>query len=129
MAKKSIASLKKLLWKLFTAYIKRRDKNICCTCGKYVTGREAGGGHYVPKGACGLEYYFHEQNVHCQCSSCNCYLGGNHPAYRAFLLQRYGQETIDDVERNYRNPYKGDSYTWLIDKIEYYKNLNSQYDS
>jgi hypothetical protein len=122
--KKTVAALKKILWKHFAEYIKRRDKNICCTCGKFVTGREAGAGHYVPKGACGLEYYYSEKNVHCQCSMCNAYLGGNHPAYRVFLLQRYGQETLDDIERNYRNPYKGDSYLWLLEKIEHYKNEN-----
>jgi hypothetical protein len=123
MAKKTISSLKKLLWKHFTAYIKRRDKNICCTCGKYFEGGAMGGGHYIAKGACTLEYYFSEKNVHAQCTNCNCRLEGNRPAYRAFLLQKYGQETLDDLQNNYNRAFEGDAYMWLLDKIEYYKNI------
>jgi hypothetical protein len=121
--KKTVAQLKKLLWKHFTAYIKRRDKNICCTCGRLTEGQNSQGGHYIAKGACGLEYYFHEKNVHCQCSNCNLRLEGNRPAYRAFLLQKYGKEALDDLEQHYgRSP--DDSYTWLLEKIEHYKHEN-----
>lgn len=129
MAKKTISSLKKLLWKHFTRYIKRRDNNICCTCGRRYEGGAIGGGHYIAKGACSLEYYYSEQNVHAQCTSCNLKLEGNRPAYRAFLLQRYGKKVLEDLELHYGHSTVKDSYTWLIDKIEYYKNLNSQHDS
>jgi hypothetical protein len=123
MAKKTVAALKKLLWKHFTAYIKRRDKNICCTCGKYYEGAAMGGGHYIAKAACSLEYYFSEINVNAQCTKCNLRLEGNRPAYRAFLLQKYGKEALEDLELHYSRSTVSDSYFWLLEKIEYYKNL------
>lgn len=124
MAKKTISSLKKLLWKHFTKYIKHRDKNVCCTCGRVFEGGAIGGGHYIAKGACSLEYYFSEQNVHAQCTNCNLKLEGNRPAYRAFLLQKYGKEILNELETRYNTPFKGDSYMWLLEKIEYYKNIS-----
>ncbi len=124
MAKKTISSLKKLLWKHFTVYIKSRDKNVCCSCGKVSFGASMGGGHYIAKGACSLEYYFSEKNVHAQCTNCNLKLEGNRPAYRAFLLQKYGKEALEDLELHYGRSTVNDSYTWLLEKIEYYKNEN-----
>jgi hypothetical protein len=100
--KKSVSKLKKVLWSIFTKYIKARDKNICVTCGKYVTSYEANGGHYIAKAACGADYYFHEKNVHCQCTYCNLTLEGNRPVYRQFILNTYGQEVLNDLETNYR---------------------------
>lgn len=122
MARKTEAQLKKLLWKHFTKFVKQRDKFKCCTCGRLTEGRNSQGGHYIAAGACGLEYYFNEKNVHCQCSDCNLRHEGNRPAYRSFLLQTYGQDVLDDLERNYHRPFSGDSYAWLLEKIEYYKN-------
>ena len=121
--RRSVTSLKKTLWGHFTAYVKKRDKYTCVTCGKLTEGRNSHGGHYIAKGACTLEYYFHEKNVHCQCSSCNLRLEGNRPAYRAFILRTYGQATLTDLETNYNKTFQGDPYMWLIDKINYYKNL------
>jgi len=128
MPKKTVSALKKLLWKHFSIYIKRRDKNVCCTCGRVFLGGAIGGGHYIAKGASSLEYYFHERNVHAQCTNCNLKLEGNRPAYRAFLLQKYGQETLDDLETHYNRTFQGDAYTWLLEKIEYYKNENKKAD-
>jgi hypothetical protein len=65
-----------------------------------------GGGHYIAKAACGLDYYFSERNVHAQCTYCNLTLEGNRPAYRAFILGRYGRATLLDIERNYHRPCK-----------------------
>jgi hypothetical protein len=129
MAKKTIAALKKLLWKHFAPFIKRRDKNICCTCGRLTEGQNSQGGHYIAKGACSLEYYFSEKNVHCQCSNCNLRLEGNRPAYRAFLLQRYGPDVLFDLENHYNKTFTGDTYLWLLDKIEYYKNENKRFNT
>lgn len=110
---------KKTLWKVFTAYIKARDNYTCVTCGKKVEKYEAQGGHYIAAGACGLDYYFSEKNVHCQCTNCNLRLEGNRPAYRQFILRKYGEETLNDIEMNYHRP--SPNYPFL-EKIEYYKN-------
>ncbi|MFS4438578.1 recombination protein NinG [Paracoccaceae bacterium GXU_MW_L88] len=122
MAKtQTVASLKKTLWRHFARYIKKRDKNICFTCGKKVEGRNAQAGHYMPKSACGLEYYYSETNVHCQCGECNCFLHGNIPNYRKAIVRKYGKKELETIERNFRKPYTGDSKAWLLERIAYYK--------
>jgi hypothetical protein len=85
--KTKTSTLKKKLWKIFAVYIKIRDKWTCVTCGKYDTGYGMGAGHYIAKAACGAEYYFHEKNVHAQCTDCNLRKEGNRPEYRKFILR------------------------------------------
>jgi hypothetical protein len=118
---KTISQLKKELWKHFARYIKNRDNWTCVTCGRKGEGQSMNAGHYIAKAACGLEYYFGEQNVHAQCAFCNLALEGNRPEYRKFILSKYGSYTLDELEHNYRRAYKGDSREWLLDKIKYYE--------
>ena len=122
---KSKASLKKALWKLFSAYVKKRDNNICVTCGKRVEKYEAQGGHYIAAGACGLEYYFSEFNVHCQCTNCNLRLEGNRPAYRSFIIRTYGIKVLKDIETNYHKPCPSFPFQ---QKITEYKEKLKLYD-
>lgn len=75
-------------------------------------------GHYIVKGACGLEYYFHEKNVHAQCYRCNINLSGNSAEYRKRLIQEYGEKAVKDLETNYHNPSSNFPFE---DKIAYYK--------
>ncbi len=60
--KKSV--LKRKLWKVFSLYIRTRDKNICFICGRYATGSGYHASHFIPKSIGGLELYFNEYNVH-----------------------------------------------------------------
>lgn len=83
-------------------------------------------GHYIAKGACNAEYYFHEKNVHAQCAYCNLVLEGNRPAYRAFILRTYGEETLFDLENNYRGATKDYPYE---EKINHYKIFSTNYDA
>lgn len=107
MRKRSKASLKKALWKVFTEYVKNRDGWRCVTCGKRAEGQGMNGGHYIAKAACGLDYYFSEFNTHAQCVTCNLTLEGNRPAYRRFILERYGPDVLRDLETNYHRPSVG----------------------
>lgn len=123
MKKKTQAQLRKKLWEVFAKYVKERDNWTCVTCGKHVRGAGMGAGHYIAKSACGLDYYFSEFNVHAQCSSCNCFLGGNHPAYRKFILEKYGEKVLNDIEFNFRKPCKDFPFQ---EKIVHYTNLLSE---
>lgn len=81
-SKNKIPTLKRKLWEVFARYIKARDKNTCFTCDKVIVNPyENNAGHFIPKAAGGMALYFHEDNVHVQCSKCNCYLGGNQYIY------------------------------------------------
>lgn len=74
-SKSKIPTLKRKLWVVFSKYIRQRDKNVCFTCGKKGGFMQAG--HFIPRSAGGLALYFNEDNVHCQCSTCNLTLQGN----------------------------------------------------
>jgi len=98
--KKTIGQLKKDRWKLMSEYIRLKysDDNgyvSCVTCGTtkhYKDGIHAG--HFEPK-AKGNAVYFVEENIHPQCYRCNMNLEGNRTQYYPFMLDMYGQETID----------------------------------
>lgn len=119
---KSVAKLKKELWTWFTLWVKRRDSYKCVTCGAQTEGRNAQGGHYIAKAACGLDYYFSPFNVHCQCGNCNLRLEGNRPVYRNFILTVYGEGILKDLETNYHKPAFWTPEEWQ-EKIAFYKAL------
>jgi hypothetical protein len=89
VSKVTSAKLKKKLWVVFAKYIRKRDKDICFTCGK--PGNQAG--HFIPRSAGGLALYFHPDNVHCQCSWCNLHMQGNIWEYG----QRLGEEKVKEL--------------------------------
>ena len=114
----SISALKKKLWTVFSLYIRQRDKNICFTCGKYAEGSGYHAGHFISKSVGGITLYFHEDNVHGQCYSCNINLGGNQYIYG----KRLGTELSEHLYS-----LKGQTTKWTaqdyLDKIEHYGNL------
>lgn len=109
----SVSKLKKKLWTVFAAYIKKRDNNICFTCGRKCEGSGAHAGHFIPKSTGGLALYFHEENVHCQCFNCNINLGGNQYIYGEKLgpdmvaaLRSIRQRIFKPTEEWYRDMIK-----------------------
>lgn len=118
MKKVTTASLKKKLWKVFSAYIRKRDKGICFTCGKYAEGMAYHAGHFIPKSAGGLALYFHEDNVHGQCAGCNLFLQGNQYIYG----QKLGKKKADELYKLKQSTEKWSVQDYL-DKIDYYSNL------
>ena len=95
LKKWTLAKWKKEFWKYFALYVKERDKYTCFTCGKRVRGINCQAGHFDPAGACGLALYFHEDNVHCQCSWCNLTLQGNQYIYG----EKLGKKKVEELKR------------------------------
>ena len=103
--------LKKELWRIFSVYVRMRDKGVCFTCGKKIPdyfdryGNEKPGwksahaGHYITAKTCGLALYFHERNVHCQGYHCNVNLSGNWLEYRKKMIEVYGVEETERIEQ------------------------------
>lgn len=81
MKSKSLSWYKKQLWKVFSAFIKARDKGICFTCGRKARGSGYHAGHFIKASIGGLALYFSEINVHGQCYNCNINLDGNQYEY------------------------------------------------
>lgn len=78
----------------FAKFIKARDGNICCTCGKHSKRIECG--HFIPRGHMAIR--FDERNSHSQCTRCNHYLGGDPVRYRKFMIEQYGMRVVEELE-------------------------------
>jgi hypothetical protein len=99
------AKWKKKLWPLFAAWVKERDSYRCFTCQKQLEPHTSNcqAGHFIPKSTCGLDLYFNELNVHCQCFHCNINLGGYGAMYTKRMVEVYGQEVVDELWRRTTN--------------------------
>lgn len=95
---KSISSLKKKAWKVFSQYIRRRNENLdgnvmCVTCDKWGHWKTMHAGHFIHGHS--KPSFFEENNVHVQCVKCNHFLSGNLLEYRDFMAKEYGEEAIE----------------------------------
>lgn len=110
---------KKEFDKVFALYVKERDNWICFTCGRKGDRSNIQNGHYIPRGACGLELYFHEDNCHAQCSYCNHVLEGNTIKYKEKLGEKTHKKLYDIFyKRNNDLKYSKMDYVNLIEEYE-----------
>jgi len=101
------ASEKQKLWKAFAEWIRLRDSpeghGSCISCKKLVPYPNSTGawhaGHLWPRSVVYNSLYFNEMNVHGQCSACNTFLEGNTLAFRKGVIERYGVEVLDELEK------------------------------
>lgn len=117
-SKTSISKLKEKLWKVFSLYIKNRDKWTCYTCGRKAEGAGMHAGHFISKRIGGIALYFHEDNVHAQCYHCNINLGGNQWEYG----KKLGEKKVEELQYIRRNVIEKWSEYDYLQKIEYYTN-------
>jgi hypothetical protein len=82
--KRKIKCLRKEAEKIFHAWIVRRDKGICITCGK--PGNQAG--HFRHS-----KLNFNPINLNCQCMACNHFRHGNLGIYAVKLDDKFGAGT------------------------------------
>jgi hypothetical protein len=57
---------------------------------------EADAGHYISRVRKGV--MFDEMNVHAQCRHCNRFQEGNHFFYRKWLIEKYGEAAVEELE-------------------------------
>ena len=93
--------------KVFQKWVRLRDVDLpCISCGTQ-NPKLWHGGHFK-KAEIYSGLIFDERNVHKQCSRCNVFLGGNEGEYRIGLVNRYGNEYVEQLEadsiikRNYK---------------------------
>lgn len=88
-----------LQYKIVNPYVRERDMfEPCISCGRYVSGDA---GHYIAISEC-ERLRFDLRNIWKQCGSCNRYRGGMQAKYRMNLVERIGEEEVDDLEYLYR---------------------------
>lgn len=93
------------LQKAFNEFIRLRDADQpCISCGitsEQLAEKWRGGkwdaGHYRSVGS-SPHLRFNESNCHKQCKKCNNQLSGNIVEYRKGLIQRIGQEAVEQIE-------------------------------
>jgi len=119
------STLQRKLWKVCSEYIKKRDGRICITCGKEIKpGKGVHNGHFLPSKTCGFNLRYDEKNLNVQCFYCNKNLGGFGAMYYKKMVEKHGQEFVDNLFRRYKehllNKEKWADKDYL-NKIEYYK--------
>lgn len=72
-------------------------------------------GHFIPRSVGGLSLFFHEENVHAQCATCNLFLQGNQYEYG----RRLGEAKVTELQLLKRQTLKV-SESWYLDKIQEY---------
>ena len=111
--RKSISSLKKAVWTIFSIYIRIRDClsttgcsswGLCITCGKRIHFKLLQAGHFIPgRHNAGL---FSMMGVHAQCYNCNINLKGNTLEYRRKIIELYGEGADLELEEEARQTLK-----------------------
>jgi hypothetical protein len=121
----TIAILERKFWPIFSEYIRRRDSlpdnpdyAACCSCGRVYPWRGMDAGHYISRSHKYVKY--NEMNVHAQCKRCNKWLQGNATGYRQFLIKKYGEQVVLDLEAS-KDFKAGFTRDGLRLKIEEYK--------
>jgi hypothetical protein len=117
--KKTVSQLKRSLDKLFSIFIRMRDKGICYTCGSRQDWKYQQNGHFISRGKMATRY--DEKNCHCQCVSCNVFQNGRYPEYAERLIKEYGEGIISDLVKKGRQ-IKRFTTKELEESIEHYKN-------
>ena len=81
----------------FQLWVRLRDKNLpCISCNEHK--ELVDGGHYF-KAELFSGLIFNEKNVHKQCRKCNRFLGGNEIQYRIGLVKRFGEDYVNQLEK------------------------------
>ncbi len=74
----------------------------CCTCGAVKSWIRMDAGHFKGRGiGGGSGAYFDERNIHLQCKPCNGFKQGAYAEYEQFLIDKYGPEIIDELNRKH----------------------------
>ncbi len=123
-SKQPISKLKRKLWVVFSEYIRKRDKGVCFTCGRYAEGSGYHAGHFIPKSVGGIILYFHRENTHGQCYNCNINLGGNQWEYG----KRLGEETVTRLYALKNGPPQKWDVARYEQEICEYRRLLSEYE-
>lgn len=116
------------LWKWFSIFVRLRDCPTnsmgfgkCISCGKIDHYKNMHAGHYLSRRWKPTK--FHEKNVHIQCPFCNTHLKGNVAEYRKNIVEKYGEESILEIEELSREKYKKPHFAEVEALVTYYRVL------
>lgn len=77
----------------------------CCTCGVVKSWIRMDAGHFISRGmGGGSGVYFDERNIHAQSKDCNAWKQGSPEEYRKFIIEKYGQGVLDELNIKHHIP-------------------------
>lgn len=121
--RKSISTLKKKAWKVFSQYIRQKGSDWrgnaeCVTCAKIAPWKTMHAGHFIA--GRGNTILFEETNVHPQCYVCNVRKHGDQLNYYRFMVSTYGEDEVIRLTKLSKktHPFTRDELTTLIQKYE-----------
>ena len=93
----------------------------CVTCGATKHWTELQGGHFFSRRH--TAHKLREENVHCQCQYCNCFLKGNLIPYTVFMIDMYGRGFVDELEhtKNDIKKYSRGEILGIIEDLKHYE--------
>ena len=126
-SKRSLPSMKRKVWGVFSQYIRMRDClrttgcsswGLCITCGKRLHFKMLQAGHFIS--GRNNAVLFQERGVHAQCYNCNINLRGNTLKYRRMINLLYGEGADVKLETEADQTIKF-TIEELQEKYDYYK--------
>lgn len=130
MKKPTVSKLKKKLDKVFSQYIRNRDRlegseyAQCVTCGKVDHWKRMQAGHFISRRFNSTRY--DERNVNCQDYACNVGRQGNPQEYWLWMEDNHGREVIDELIAK-KNETKRFTISELQDLIQLFNNKLKQW--
>lgn len=119
---------------IFNTWVRMRDSietdgtpfaAICCTCGKWTQNNgDLQASHFILDSKNGNSTSFDPVNVNSSCKKCNRFLHGNLGNYALFIINKYGKDELDRLQR-----LKLINKKWTIDELdEIYKTYKYKID-
>jgi hypothetical protein len=122
-SKTPLAKAKLKLWKELKEVIKKRDGEVCISCGATgLTGHNKHGGHFIPSSSCGGFLRYDLRNVWIQCSTCNLFRNGAGAEYTIELQKRFGNKFVTKILKDKQRTIKLD-IEYIQAMTEYYKSI------
>lgn len=117
---------KKKAWSAFSKWVRMSsaDKNgmvKCVTCPTVKHWKEMDAGHYLP--GRNNSILFDENQVHPQCKQCNIFKSGNPNRYEEYMVNKYGQEKINEMRLKQRMTVKINSGEMKLIELHYKNKL------
>jgi len=123
IAKKSKSTKKKLedkLWELCKQITRKRYGNVCYACGKQgLEGSNWHTGHLYPKATLSAYMKYDLRVLRPQCYNCNINLGGNGAVYLEKMIEREGEEYLEQIRKDKMISIRADEQFYIDKIVEY----------
>lgn len=127
LKKLTVSQLGKKIWEhckrlVREKYVNKNGTFTCYTCGKIITDKSnAHTGHFIPSSVCGYYLRYDLRNLRIQCMACNVWGGGMGAIYYKNMVEREGQEYVDQLFRDKQKSVK--AYDHLVELLDKYENI------